>query len=404
MAQLSEVRRVAYVAPNRFPTEKAHGYQIMKMCDAMSRIGIEVTLFHPKRRQNDDALGRTNAFDYYGIDRSFGMEELPNVDVLRIERFVPSAVMPGLVTVQSLLWARYAVGRAAKSAPDLYYTRDPAVAHWTTRRGLPTLFEIHGIPERVRKRWVVAALRRPRLERTAVLTTALERMVVDLGAPPSRVVVAPDGVDAARFRNLPDRSQARAHLSLPDDRPIVGYVGRFQTMGMEKGITDLIGAAARIEGALRPRVLCVGGPLDGVPGYERYASNVGLSRDDVVFHDRVPPSEVPLWIRACDVVTIPWPATNFSMYFTSPMKLFEYMAAGAAIVASDLPALRDVLRHEENALLTPPDDVDGLARTLQRLLSDYDLRLRIATRAQQESAGYEWTSRAARIFDRGVAA
>jgi Glycosyl transferases group 1 len=87
------------------------------------------------------------------------------------------------------------------------------------------------------------------------------------------------------------------------------------------------------------------------------AAEVGLDRQQLRFVDRVPTWEVPLWIRACDLVTVPWPWSEFSAYVTCPLKLFEYMAAERPIVASDLPSPRQIVRHGQDAWLVEPGDL-----------------------------------------------
>jgi glycosyltransferase involved in cell wall biosynthesis len=172
-------------------------------------------------------------------------------------------------------------------------------------------------------------------------------------------------------------------------------------MEMEKGIPELVQSMAAItplEGK-EPLLLCVGGPMQAVPTYEKIARRSGLPAHRLRFVDRVPNSEVPFWIRACDVVTIPWPWTEFSAYFTSPMKLFEYMAAAVPIVATDLPAIREVLRHGENSWLVAPGDAKALADGINRVLSDRPLAACMAQRARQEARNYSWNGRASMVLD-----
>src|SRR5690606_28470778 len=89
--------------------------------------------------------------------------------------------------------------------------------------------------------------------------------------------------------------------------------------------------------------------------------------------------------------------THISDRYTSPLKLFEYMAAGRPIVASDLHALREVLRHDENALLVAPDSPAALAEALRRLIDGRELSRRLAQRARQDAAEYGWDTRALRL-------
>jgi glycosyltransferase involved in cell wall biosynthesis len=86
--------------------------------------------------------------------------------------------------------------------------------------------------------------------------------------------------------------------------------------------------------------------------------------------------------------------------WTSPLKVFEYMAAGKAILCSDLPVLREVMRDGDNCLLLPPDDVDAWSAALERLRDDGDLRARLGKNARLDFLEhYTWKARASRVLD-----
>jgi glycosyltransferase involved in cell wall biosynthesis len=309
------------------------------------------------------------------------------------------------------LWYRSTYGSFAAGAAayllatrrrfDLVYTRSEwALAALAPLAGLlrrPVVFELHALGPRLRASGLLA-----RATRVVALTGATRQQVIDTGVPPARVMVAPDAVDLARFDVPMERAECRRRVGLPPDRPVIGYVGRFETMGMDKGIPTLIRALPAIGTAARdrrPLLLCVGGPLDRVSGYLAVARQHGVSADDVRFVDRVPPVEVPYWMKACDAGTIPFDWTDHFAHHASPLKMFEYMAAGVPIVASDLPALREVLRHDENALLVPPGDAAGLARALTDVLADPALAGRLARQARQDVARHTWQERARRILE-----
>jgi glycosyltransferase involved in cell wall biosynthesis len=152
---------------------------------------------------------------------------------------------------------------------------------------------------------------------------------------------------------------------------------------------------ALASGALPPgAVLCiVGGTPADLHAFRDFLARERLDR--VRLAGYVPPAEVPAWLAAADVVALPNSAqAAISERYTSPLKLFEYMAAERAIVASDLPSLREVLRHGENAWLVSPDDPAALAAGLRRLLDDAALAARLAARARQEVEGRTWEARA----------
>jgi glycosyltransferase involved in cell wall biosynthesis len=178
----------------------------------------------------------------------------------------------------------------------------------------------------------------------------------------------------------------------------VYYVGQLYSW---KGVDTLIRAAAEYPEA---EYVIVGGTEDdgaGEPDVQRLAA---LARELHV-HERVrftgwvPYREVARMLRDAAVTVVPLPDSAFGRYFTSPLKLFDYMAAGVPIVASDLPSLRDVLRHEYNALLVPPGDHVALAAAVRRLRSDRALAERLGTQARSDVQQYSWDARAVRLLD-----
>ncbi|MHC4215352.1 MAG: glycosyltransferase family 4 protein [Planctomycetota bacterium] len=343
-----------------------------------------------------------SVFDYYGILPVFEVSTLPHLDVIPLQRFFPGSIFKSVYFSHGLLWGLRTALLARRQHADLYYTRDSETAFWLVRLHLPTVYEAHVVP-RLGQRWLLKQIvPRGAMRLLVVLTSFIKTGFVEIGCPEQKIIVSPDGVDLSLFDGLPSREECRKRLGLPLDRVIIGYIGRFQTMGMEKGIPQLVQAmqyVKPVEGK-EPLLLCVGGPLNVIPAYLALARSCGAVERRLRFIDRVSNIEVPFWIRACDVATIPWPWNDFSAYYTSPLKLFEYMGAGTPIVASDLPSLREVLRHGENAWLVEPGNPEELAQGLQRILSDRILAQKLAQEARQDVVQYSWQKRAATILNR----
>jgi len=117
----------------------------------------------------------------------------------------------------------------------------------------------------------------------------------------------------------------------------------------------------------------------------------------VTFTGLVEPPQVRAWLARANVLVLPNPASAISSRFTSPLKLFEYMAAQRPIVASDLPALREVLSPDENAVLVTPGSAPALAAGIRRVLDDPALATRVASRALATVADFSWDRRADRL-------
>lgn len=394
------MRRLVYVTGSRLPTEKAHGYQICKMCEAFAQQGVDVMLAHPRRRQADRRLAEATVYDFYGIHPDFEVLTLPNLDVIPAERWVPRPLFAALFEAHATLWGLFAAGTLSRTRDCLFYTRDPHVLYWCLRLRLPSVYEAHDVPRAWRLRLLRRAARSPALRLAVAITGFIAKALVEVGFPPDKVMVQPDGVDLSLFEGLPSKEECRRRLGLPQGPFIFGYVGRFLTMGQDKGIPNVIRALAHLrrESGADVLFLAVGGPMEVVPQYLALAGSLGLEEERVMFVDRVPTTQVPLWIRAFDVAVAAFPWTEHYAYFMSPLKIFEYMAAGVPILATDLPSLREVLRHGQNAWLVAPGDPGELSEGMARLLSDRELAGKLAAQAQADAARYTWRQRAARIL------
>jgi glycosyltransferase involved in cell wall biosynthesis len=223
------------------------------------------------------------------------------------------------------------------------------------------------------------------------ISAGLRDDLLALGVPPERLLVAPDAVDPARFSALPARQAARAALGLPPHGPIVTYTGHLYPW---KGAHTLARAARHLP---PDALVCIvgGTPADGA-AFRAFLERKGLS--GVHLAGYVPPAEVPRWLAAADVLVLPNSGTEaISARYTSPLKLFEYMAAGRPIVASDLPSLREVLADGQNAVLVPPDDAPALAGAIRSLLADPARAARLAAQGRADVAGRTWDARARAI-------
>jgi glycosyltransferase involved in cell wall biosynthesis len=431
--------RLLYIANIRLPTEKAHGLQIMQNCEAFADAGADVTLWAARRVNTAELRGVRDVWAHYGVKRNFALRRIPCIDLLPLVPGRDDLPARLIFYVQQSTFILMALLRALFTPADIYYSRDMltllALSLVKPRRSLA--FEAHQYRRSRAGRW----LQRQTVRRVGAVIPVTARLKQDLeglisssqlkiepvgarhtlplhhttpvpnvgaqhAAPLQRqslqvagedkFLVAHDGVRAERFAHMPDRATARAALGWPADAFVVGYMGRLHTMKMDKGVGTLIDALKDVDGAT---LALVGGPDDMAEQFRQYWLSLGLDGARFINAGQVSPDKVPLYLSAFDVCAMPFPWTEHFAYYASPIKLFEYMAARRAIVASDLPSVAEVVQDDESALLVPPGDATALAAALVRLRDDPALRERLAACAHTEvMAHYTWAARAKAIL------
>jgi glycosyltransferase involved in cell wall biosynthesis len=161
-------------------------------------------------------------------------------------------------------------------------------------------------------------------------------------------------------------------------------------------VGQLVDALAQIEGAA---LALAGGPDDQAEALRARWRGHGLPAARFLYAGQIAPERVPLVLAALDAAVMPFPWTEHFAWYASPIKLFEYMAAGCAIVATDLPSTAEVVTDGETALLVPPSDVDALAAALERLRADPALRAQLGSAARALALReHTWAGRAAHIL------
>lgn len=381
--------RIHYVANVRLPSERANAYQILLQCDALLARGAEVSILAPKRL-NRFRLADKEVSAYYGLRRPAPIERLFSLDA--IDR-VPPALQRLPFLIQSATFAFAVRRRLAGDRAEIVYSRDPWTVALLTRDRAPAFdlyYEVHDLPQNeARKRQLLDALRRCR--GVVAITEGLRQDVIAGGVPPDQVCVLPDGYDPARFSALPTRDEARAKLGLPLDRSLAVYTGHLFPW---KGAHVLVEAAARSD---RFDAVLVGGREED---RRRIAQRVRtLGAKNVREVPPVPPADVPAYLAAADVLVLPNSGKErISARYTSPLKLFEYMAAGRPIVASDLPSIGEILTDQENAVLAAADDPQALCRAIEGVLADPVGAGSLAARAAKDALQYTWDARADAIL------
>jgi glycosyltransferase involved in cell wall biosynthesis len=208
------------------------------------------------------------------------------------------------------------------------------------------------------------------------------------------LLVIPDGVDLNPFlalRKNTSKEHARKELNLPSDRRIICYTGHLYR---SKGVESLIRCAPSFPEAL---FLIVGGFPENVEWCRKIA--LWLNADNVIFTGHLPPVQVPAYLFASDLCVYTLEPDAPFRNFTSPLKLFEYLASGNPVVAAAVPGVKEVVADGVNGLLYEPGEIEELKAKIRRILEDQDLSRRLAQNGFTTAQRYSWTRRAERVLE-----
>lgn len=228
-------------------------------------------------------------------------------------------------------------------------------------------------------------------DQVIAVSEPLKRWIVETGVDDERVTVVPNGVNIERFATAPGDMRSRLGL---DGRLVIGFVGTLKGWHGTATLIRALAVLARQRGMDRsPHLLIVGdGPRRA--HLEQLAVEEGVD-DLVTFTGMVPHGEMPAYIAAMDIAVAPYDASP-DFYF-SPLKLFEYMAAGRPIIAAGIGQIEDCIRDGETGLLYPPGDVTVLAQRIARLVDDPECARALGIAAQREARQHRSWGENARI-------
>lgn len=370
------VRRLTYISHSVLPSRAANSVHVMKMADAFARDGCRTQLvaFRSLRRWSSKKGLRT----FYRVSGDFQLSLLPTIPQ-RVNRVYISAI--GLTLAG--LWRS-----------DAVYTRVPQAAAFCARVGMPCCLELHhpinrNSPER---KALLQFLSNKHLTPIVSITEALKHQLInDLGCHPDQIFVAPDAADPIAETEI-------AVLEAPaGGRLRVGFLGHlYRGKGMEL-IEQIVPEVPWAD------FLIVGGTENDISYWKDRLAGL----NNIHFEGFVPHAKTAGYLKSFDIALLPnqnhvsaaGDANINISRWTSPLKAFEYMAAGLPIIASDQKNLREIFQNDHNALLCSPNNCAEWKSALTKLRADPDLRARLGSRAYKDfTEKYSWDARSRNVI------
>ena len=234
-----------------------------------------------------------------------------------------------------------------------------------------------------------------------VVSEALFETLMSNNINPDKILINPNGVDPEKYSDKLDGSIIRHKYKL-DKNIVIGFIGTF---GKWHGVIQLATAICifyKMYPNLRRSTtfLLIG---DGILRHEveKIIENANL-KNHVILTGLVPQNEAIQYLSACDIFTSPHiPNPDGTKFFGSPTKLFEYMALGKPIIASNLDQIGQILQHGKTAYLVEPGNTKALSKSFYTLINDKTLRRKLGIAARQDViTRYTWDKHVERILDR----
>ena len=366
--------KIYYLSTSTIPSQFANAVHVVKMCSAFTAADHDVRLF----ARPGSTLLSSDVLREYGPHATFRLEYIRTPDVRLLG---------------GLLWASAARRRIRRlGSPDLIYGRNVYGLARVASIGTPFVVECHRLhPSGLSRKLLIVSLRASKFP---PLDPHLRSDAWQLPAGLSSSRLPPGRRGPGCRRSIPFHSRD-SHSPLPDrwpgrpDHLQVGYTGHiYPGKGME-----IIAALAERMPDVDFHV--VGGARSDIAAWRQRTVAANL-----YFHGHRDHRSIPAILQRFDVVLAPQRPNKEAAGWTSPLKLFEYMAAGKAIIASDLPVFSGILRHGETALLADPADAAQWHAALCRLIDRPRERENIGMHAHRDFTNrYTWQQRARRVLD-----
>ncbi len=261
--------------------------------------------------------------------------------------------------------------------------------HWTKSLKHPTLAE------------QIENLNTKTADVVVVVSQPLKNHLVESGVDPDKILINPNGVDPERYSPTQGDSEIKKKFDL-ENKTVIGFIGTFGKWHGAEILARAYGLLIKTYPDYRKttQLLMIG---DGVTmplvkNEIEYFNTAG----NAILTGTVPQEEGPAYLAACDLLASPHvPNPDGTPFFGSPTKLFEYMAMGTGIIASDLDQIGEVLQHDHTAWLVKPGDAESLMFGLKTMIDNPETSQRLGEAARREVvAKYTWKEHTRKIIEK----
>ena len=372
--------RIVYLSSSIIPSQKAHSIQVVKMCNAFAELGHEVTLFARLSEQNND-FSTNDLKNYYGIQN--------NIELYRL-----SASNYRLLGGLEYAFKVCKTIKDLNINPDILYGRNLYSLTACHIFNKPIIYESHAVPVLGKKVLENYLFSRPQFKLLVVVNKHLYDYYVNnfsfLKNNPHKILLAPDGADLTK--TITSTTDIAKKVSL------IGYAG---SLYPGKGIETIIKIAEKMP---ELNFAIAGGTDSQIKAVKR-----SCKLNNINFLGFLPPSAIPEFLSKCDILLAPYSNKVYSENHTktdisdwmSPLKIFDYMASKKPIIASNLPAIKEILEDKRTALLVDYNDITEWNNSIVKILCKPNIAQELSKNAYDLLKNkYTWKIRARKVIEK----
>ena len=377
--------KIIYITTTRLPTEKAHGLATMKLAEAFAHHGIELEIISPWRFNPI----KQDPFDYYGVARNFRLIKVPSIDLFSLKIFPGFLFYLNLFSFVLFAFCYLLLSKRFQLGRYIFFSHDHVPLYFMSLLGVQVFYDIHDFPTNT---FFYRRVLKKSLGLAVQTRWKIEELKRVFGVADEKIVYWPNGTDVDFFGLAVSKDEARKKLNLPLDKKLIIYTGHL--FGW-KGVETLARATALLSSDIW--VYIVGGTDNDRRAFQDFVNKKKLPRITLIpFQSR---NLVLFWLKAADVLVLPNTAReNISKFYTSPMKMFEYMAVGRPIVASRIPSITEIL-NDKNSFLFEPDNEMSLAKAAEEILNEPNKAAARVEQALIDVRHFTWEDRAEKIIN-----
>tara|TARA_Y100001958_G_C21248715_1_gene581897 strand:- start:17486 stop:18655 length:1170 start_codon:yes stop_codon:yes gene_type:complete len=358
--------------------------QVFSMCTSFTKAGYKVTL----------AMQKNSGFEYNlkkFIDNTY--ESGINFEITTWNQKSKNVFLNRILVKRSIIQI------VKKNNPHMIFTRDSYILNDLIKINVPIVYESHNsrlhstknILHNFLEKRLLRATQSPNFKCLFSISEALSKHWEKKGVPKDKLFAWHDGFDASLFEKHIDKNNAKSKLSLPINKTVVTYTGGLY---LNRDIENIIYLAKDFPDLI---FLVIGGPEKHRHYFEK------ISQEESVFNINfmgfIEHNKIPNYLFASDILLALWSSKVVTINYCSPLKIFEYMAAGRTIVAHGYPTIREVLENENDSILCEPDNYDSLKLSLMKSFVQKDTNKYGKMARKKAFKLYSWDNRVMKLLE-----